>query len=96
MERWYYLLMSNSVILSLVQNFSKGLGGLKGKVAAAMDDKSLTERQRFIELEEMKIKKEAELDAALTFLDNYDCNSAYLDNLYIVTNYIEEQRSRKS
>lgn len=88
--------MSNSVILSLVQNFNKGLSGLKEKVAAAMDDKSLTERQRFIELEEMKIKKEAELDAALTFLDNYDCNSAYLDNLYIVTNYIEEQRSRKS
>ena len=87
--------MSNAVILSIIQTINQRLNTLEQKLAAVVDDKSLTERYRFMEIEEMHMEKEAKVDAALSFLDNYDDNRAYLDSVRTIIDYIEEKRRRE-
>lgn len=64
----------------------------KKEIAAGLDDKSLTEKQRFMELSEVKYEKEARLDAAIEFLRNYECYTPYVENVTIVLDRLEELR----
>lgn len=84
--------MSNAVILNIIQTINQRLNTIEQKLAAAIDDKSLTERHKFMEIEEMHMEKEAKVDAALSFLDNYDDNKTYLDSVRTIIDYIEEKR----
>lgn len=91
MEGWFFLkMMSNEVLYTLIKDLAKRIEKIEEKIAAALDDKSLTEKQTFIELEEMRYEKEERLHAAIDFLREYDCYSPYVENLSIVLDCLKE------
>lgn len=92
MERWFFLRMSNDFLLCLIKGLSNRVQILEEKIAAGLDDKSLTEKQRFMELSEVQYEKEARLDAAIEFLRNYECYTPYVENVTIVLDRLEELR----
>lgn len=93
MERWFFLrMMSNEVLYTLIRDLAKRIEKIEEKIAAGLDDKSLTEKQRFMELSEVQYEKEERLDAAIGFLQEYDCYAPYIENLSIVLDRLKELR----
>lgn len=84
--------MSNDYLLCLIKGLSNRVQILEEKIAAGLDDKSLTEKQRFMELSEVQYEKETRLDAAIEFLRNYECYTPYVENVTIVLDRLEELR----
>ena len=92
MERWFFLRMINDYLLCLIKGLSNRVKILEEKIAAGLDDRSLTEKQRFMELSEVQYEKEERLDAAIGFLQEYDCYAPYIENLSIVLDRLKELR----
>ena len=84
--------MINDYLLCLIKGLSNRVKILEEKIAAGLDDRSLTEKQRFMELSEVQYEKEERLDAAIGFLQEYDCYAPYIENLSIVLDRLKELR----
>lgn len=82
--------MIDNYLYALIKDLTRRIDKLEEKMAAALDDKSLTEKQAFIKLEEMRYEKEERLRAAIGFLREYDCYSPYVENLSIVLDRLKE------
>ena len=60
------------------------------KIAAGLDDKSLTEIKRLEELKEIEYEQQDRLNAAIDYLREYDSYSRYVENLSIVLDRLKE------
>lgn len=53
-----------------------------------LDNSTFVEQRRYKEIKEIKEKQKKELNAAITFLKNFNCSTEYQDKLNIILNEI--------
>lgn len=83
-------MISNEVLYTLIRDLVKRIEKIEEKIAAGLDDKSLTEIKRLEELKEIEYEKQDRLNAAIDYLREYDSYSRYVENLSIVLDRLKE------
>ena len=83
-------MMTDNYLYVLIKDLIRRIEKIEEKIAAGLDDKSLTEVKRLEELKEIEYEKQDRLNAAIDYLSEYDCYSRYVENLSIVLDRLEE------